>query len=679
MIEYELEYLKWKRRQLALRQNYADTPPGLSGEQADEEERLLNLAWKEYGEKRRFRLTTGVKISEEPFVGRKAELEKIRSLFAEGAGTVFLSGMGGIGKSAIARVFGRRYADSYDGILLWNYDRGLKQILADDGQLGISNLLYTQNKYQSRRRYAREKYLRLMQIAQSEKLLIILDNYNQMGDGWFEELQKIPCDLLVTTRLGSSYLSERGYEYLTVESISTEKDWMDFYRLYTGKEPEGTEWKEIENYRESVLGHTLRMKLALCSPKQEWTPEKMAKSFLSNFRLKKTEIQVLCELSFISLRGIPEEVYLSCTEEKKESLDTLKTYSLVQERKDTSGRNFLSLHPVIAEAVQATWHPNLTRCLKFVEEFAVYARFSWYRPREGDFWLMNEVFALLSRLPEPVAWRYYLYECLSTFLFVWEYFTEAEQIDRSLYECVRSYYGEKHQFTAYMALRVAGVYYDSMRFEESLKWYELSFRLYSEARPEDDNFYTDKADVCSRLARIYEHAGNYEAAHRCLDMSMEAMKDFRKATEEAAPKLWLLRRQRWQYAYGRRAFLYFRQGDLEAAWRELDTGMNLFPMNEFQQVEVGRLKAHLYLAGGEYQKAHDAVRKDLELCIRYQGESVKMTLGCRELLGDILRALGDVQAAQEEYLKVLFILQEKYFHQEAWMERLREKLGDAAW
>lgn len=94
MIEYELEYLKWKRRQLALRQNYADTPPGLSGEQADEEERLLNLAWKEYGEKRRFRLTTGVKISEEPFVGRKAELEKIRSLFAEGAGTVFLSGMG---------------------------------------------------------------------------------------------------------------------------------------------------------------------------------------------------------------------------------------------------------------------------------------------------------------------------------------------------------------------------------------------------------------------------------------------------------------------------------------------------------------------------------------------------------------------------------------------------------
>lgn len=678
MIEYELEYLKWKRRQLALRKKYADTPPGLSDTQADEEERLQDLAWKEYEEKRRFRLTTGVEIPEEPFIGRKAELEKIKSLFAEGVGTVFLSGMGGIGKSALARVFGRRFAGSYDRILLWNYDRNLEQIFADDGQLGISNLLYTQSKYQSRRRYAREKYSRLMQIAQSEKLLIILDNYNQMGDGWFEELRKIPCDLLITTRLGSSCLSERGYAHLTVESISAEKEWMDFYHLYTGKEPEGPEWEETRNYREAVLGHTLRMKLALCNPKQEWALEKMSRSLLSNFRLKKTEIQVLCELSFISLRGIPEEVYLSCTEAKKESLDCLKQYSLIQERRDTSGRNFLSLHPVIAEAVQAVWHPNLTRCLRFVEEFAVYARFSWYRPREEDFWLVNEVFALLSRLPEPVAWRYYLYECLATFLFVWEYFTEAEQIDRPLYECVRSYYGEKHQFTAYMALRVAGVYYDSMRFEESLKWYELSFRLYTEARPADYNFYTDKADVCSRLARIYEHAGNYEAAHRCLDMSMEAMKEFRKATEEAAPKLWLLRRQRWQYAYGRRAFLYFRQGDPEAAWRELDTGMNLFPMNEFQQVEVGRLKARLYLAEGEYQKAYEAAKKDLELCIRYQGESMKMTLGCRELLGDILRARGDVQAAEEEYLKVLFLLQEKYFHQAAWMERLREKLGDTA-
>lgn len=93
--------------------------------------------------------------------------------------------------------------------------------------------------------------------------------------------------------------------------------------------------------------------------------------------------------------------------------------------------------------------------------------------------------------------------------------------------------------------------------------------------------------------------------------------------------MWLFRRQRWQYAYSRRTWLYFRRGDPE-------------------------------------------------LCIRYQGEFVKMTLGCQEFWGDILKTRGDMQAAEEEYLKVLFILQEKYFLQKSWMERLRENLGNTA-
>lgn len=678
MIEYELEYLNWKKRQLILSRKYEDTPPGLTPRQAWEEEQSQRLAWDEYEEQRRFRLTGSVQIQEEPFAGRKEELEKIHQLFTDGTRTVFLSGMGGIGKSALARTYGRTYAAEYDQILLWSYEKSLEQIWADDGQLGITNLVYTQNKYHSRRQYAQEKYDKLKEIAQSKSLLIILDNYNQMEDLRFPALLDVPCDLLITTRLGSSVLSEKGYVHLVVKSFSHEEDWQDFYRIYTGKEPMGAAWEEMETYRASVLGHTLKMKLALCNPEQKWTAERFAKSILANFRLKKPEIQILCELSFMTLRGIPQEVYLSCTEEKQENLDRLKGYSLIQERADTDGRIFLSLHPVIAEAVRTTWRPTLTRCLKFVEEFSVYARFSWYRPREKDFWLAPQVFALINRLPEPVAWRYYLYECLATFLFVWEYFDEAEQIVRPLYECVRSYYGEAHQFTAYMALRVAGVYYDSMRFEESREWYELSYRLYGKAKPTDYNFYTDKADASSRLARVYEHMGNYEAAHRCLDTAMEAMEDFQKDTEEAAPELWQLRRQRWQYAYGRRAWLYFRQGDLNKAQRELDTGMNLFPMNEFQEVEVGRLQARLYFAKGEFEKARNAVEKDLELCVRYQGESVKMTLGCRELLGDILRAMGEIQASDDEYIRVLFSLQEKYPHQTAWLNRLREKLGDTA-
>lgn len=674
MIEYELEYLKWKKRQLILQQKYADTPPGLTPEQVKEAAENLDAAWNNYEEHHRFRLMRSAEIPEEPFAGRREELDKIRRFFMNSAGTVFLSGMGGIGKSVLARAYGRLYAGEYDKILLWPYDKSLEQIFADDGQLGISNLAYTQNKYLSRRKYAREKYEKFAQIASQEKLLIILDNYNQMEDAWFALLEELPCDLLVTTRLHASVLEEKKYAVIPVGHFVREEEWIEFYRLYSGAEPDQDTWERIMSYRDSVEGHTLKMKLAFSNPEQQWQAKQFARSLLSGFRLKKTQIQILCELSYLTLQGIPEEVYLSCTEEKREELDFLKARCFVQERREASGQIFLSLHPVISEAVQVTWKPDLTRCLKFVEKFSFYARFSWFRPRSEDLWLMPQVLFLWERLPKPVAWRYYPYECLATFFMVWECFDEARQIVVPLYECVRDYYGEEHQFTAYMAFRVASVYYDSMQFEKSREWYIKSFRMYGAASPANKNFYHDKAEASAKLGRVYEYEENYEAAHRCLDVAMDAMKDFQRTVEEADPELWKLRRNRLPYVHLRRATIYFKQGELERAQQEMDTAMNLFPLDGFQEVEIRRLQARIYLARGEYEKAKEAAIRDLDACVRYQSESYKMSLTCREVLGDILTAMGNTQEANEAYLRTLTILQEKYPHQTGWMERLREKI-----
>lgn len=97
MMEYEREYLCWKKRQLALQMKYADTPPGLSAAQAKEEESRQQREWRAYEERGRLRLATGVRFPEEPFAGRREELLRIRRLFEErGAGAVFLSGMGAL-------------------------------------------------------------------------------------------------------------------------------------------------------------------------------------------------------------------------------------------------------------------------------------------------------------------------------------------------------------------------------------------------------------------------------------------------------------------------------------------------------------------------------------------------------------------------------------------------------
>ena len=92
--------------------------------------------------------------------------------------------------------------------------------------------------------------------------------------------------------------------------------------------------------------------------------------------------------------------------------------------------------------------------------------------------------------------------------------------------------------------------------------------------------------------------------------------------------MWLFRRQRWQYAYSRRAWLYFR----------------------------GR-------SGTVYSLLGRICQDDAWM---------------PGILGRYFKGPGDMQAAEEEYLKVLFILQDKYFLQKSWMERLRENLGNTA-
>ena len=208
--------------------SYADTPPGLSAAQAREEEKRQRRAWEEYKERRCLKLAFTARFPEEPFAGRRQELARIHSLFEAGAGTVFLSGMGGIGKSALARAYGRIYGGEYASVLLWSYGKGLEQIFADDGQLGISNLSYAKSAWPSRHRYALEKYRKLREIATAGRLLIILDNYDRQEDPWLDLLNRIPCDLLVTTRFSAGSLAGRGYAALTVQSLSQREEWEEF-------------------------------------------------------------------------------------------------------------------------------------------------------------------------------------------------------------------------------------------------------------------------------------------------------------------------------------------------------------------------------------------------------------------------------------------------------------------
>ena len=114
----EEELLEWQERLFRPRGKYRETPPGFRQKEAEEEglRRLCRIR-KEYEERRKPRMCSGYRAPRECFVGRDAYLARIEEIFSRHAGPAVLYGIGGIGKTAIARAYVRRREGAYGAVL----------------------------------------------------------------------------------------------------------------------------------------------------------------------------------------------------------------------------------------------------------------------------------------------------------------------------------------------------------------------------------------------------------------------------------------------------------------------------------------------------------------------------------------------------------------------------------
>ena len=184
--EYRQELLEWKWEQLRLRKKYCQTPAGFF---SSEMEKQAVHQWKqevaEFRESHRHVLESAEIALDEPFAGREAELKLIREHLENQPLPVVLYGIGGIGKSALAREYIRRYQKSYQHVLYLSFRTTIEELILDDFHIPISNLHYDVNKYESKRKYFLVKYNILQKIAGNAKILFVIDNCNVRQDRSF--------------------------------------------------------------------------------------------------------------------------------------------------------------------------------------------------------------------------------------------------------------------------------------------------------------------------------------------------------------------------------------------------------------------------------------------------------------------------------------------------------------
>ena len=295
MVSSNDEFWDWRERLFLLRGKYKDTPPGFrSDEEALREWERFIREKEEYAARNRHRIQASYCPPEEPFVGREGYLEEIQRRFQEWESPVVLYGIGGIGKTALARAYIRKHRQDYDAVLFLSCQADLKSVICDDCQLPIVNLQYSADKYGNKNRYFKEKIKVLQDIAGETRLLLVFDDCNMDRDAKMATVFSLPCHILVTTRMDPSVWG--AYKGIRIRELETDKEWAQFVGAYQDRKLTPEEIKAILEYWEQVNGHTLFMMMRVRGIEiQGDLLDTVARDLLSRFRLGKMEKQALRE------------------------------------------------------------------------------------------------------------------------------------------------------------------------------------------------------------------------------------------------------------------------------------------------------------------------------------------------------------------------------------------------
>lgn len=680
--EYEKEYIRWKNDQLRLRKKYRDTPAGFTDKTAEEEMAAeLEEAEARYRKRCTYEILSEYQPKEELFVGREKYLRLIGEKLQRGP--VILYGIGGVGKSALAREYIRRCGMKYDHIIFLACRDDLRRAVCDDERLRISNLYYSERKYGSMLNYFKKKMDVLRTIAEEKRLLILIDDLNRTAERDRKAVFSLPCDILVTTRICPDIWGD--HEEIRIKGLEEGEECERFIHAYQIGETMTEEMQaKLTSYSRTIQGHTLRLMFKIrevtggTSEEEEAPDRDFEKDLFTHFPLKHTEKQILRELSVMPAQGIPTELYLKISGASGDDLNRLTEYLFVNKLwQDKEGEELLSLHPIVAEAAKRIFQPSLSNCRRLLWGIYDQVYDAWMKPLEENRKIEPYVLSLLRMFPEPEGWMMRPLNGLVTLLWIQEQYDTALDYAKKLMKSVESYYGEGHQNAGEMALRVAAAYFNMIDIENAAVWYFKGYWILEKCEPVNDAFYHIFALACGKLARICRYRQAYDKAFQFAEKAYENELIFEersggraKYNEEdsgISKMLYTMEKVKVLLALGR-------VKEAEQMYDDIDLTVfgeegSDFRINEFEEV-----RAVLLLQKGRYEEAENCCKEIVERNGYFRGDYFKNSLYDREKLADVYRIRGKESLAMQEYEAVLKGLIEEHPGQQKWIQRILDKM-----
>lgn len=478
-------------------------------------------------------MSTPTVIPKSIFYGREDVLEKIHTNFTNGERVQFLHGIGGIGKTQIAKQYAKRYKDDFDIIIYATYNGSLKELFITDTPFEIrpslSRLTLSNGEKENDDMFFERKLAKFKSLANA-RTLIILDNFDTERDADLEAFLDGNYRLLITTR--SDY--SRLYPTIPIQTLESMESLIHIFMAnYDGYDVEADD-PDLVTLIELVNRHTYTVELLAQHMENSGQTAKemveaLQKEGIFSLNEKVQEQGGQTQIAYENLLKMFKVFHLS--EEDKDVLRYLSLMPLsgVDVRKfrewadlpntkiirDLETRSWLSkniggiaLHPIIKEVIRHEIPANTKNCKDFLERFLdnIVGAKSWnYCMAEKEFYA-SIAEGLLAAFPEINEDTLLLYDRAET-LFS---FSVRPKVAATLAGRLIHYFKEIDETSydyAYWTFKMGWLYHFNMHLDNALPnakdYLERAYLLFEKQEidgPDKGGFFSQ---LMGNLAKVY--------------------------------------------------------------------------------------------------------------------------------------------------------------------------------
>lgn len=352
------------------------------------------------------------------FVGRETELIELKDSLKKYQ-KIFISGMGGVGKSELAKAFLVNNKTNFRSIMCSTYTTSLKDLIINDNTLGISNFFRSPSD-ETDDSYFERKIEFIKQHGTTEDVLLI-DNFNVTNDDHLDLIMSLPISIIFTTR--NNY---ENYYNLKLDVIKDENTLLIIFKKFYPKTLSADDITAVKRIFTLVGNHTLTITIiANMMKKQRISAQNMVEKLESRIQsgignqndinnmissifemsnISDKEKAILQNMTLVPLFGISTETFFDyCKLDSYESIDDLISKNIILH---DSARDWIALHPIIYRTIrkQFEFQDNICKnyLLSIIERLNK-AKYIEYTERDAIIENINHIMRIL-----PCTSEYYI-------------------------------------------------------------------------------------------------------------------------------------------------------------------------------------------------------------------------------------------------------------------------------